>query len=344
MTSLERVLATLGYKEPDRVPLILNFSIYGAKEVNISIKEYLTNPAVVVETQLKMREKYSNDCVTSLYYSSIEHEAFGGTTIFRPDGPPNAGPPIIKSLKDIDQLITPSIEESKPLQKTLTSIAALKKEVGNHVPILGAVISPFSLPIMQMGFDKYLDLLFTNKPYFEKLININQEFCVNWANAQLNAGATAICYVDPVSSPSIITREMYKKTGWEIAKRTLPLIKSSSATHFASGRVFPVIDDLAETGTSMIAPSSSEDIGEVKLKAYPKMAVIGNLNGIEMCRWSVLEAEAAVKNIITKAGKGGGLIISDNHGEIPYQVSEKTLLAICRAVNEWGNYPLNWIK
>ncbi len=56
------------------------------------------------------------------------------------------------------------------------------------------------------------------------------------------------------------------------------------------------------------------------------------------------EAEQAVKDLAQKAGSGGGLILSDNHGEIPLQVKEDTLLAISEAVNRWGRYPLSLDK
>ena len=39
MTSLERVLTALSHKEPDRTPLFLLFSHYGAKEMGMSIRE-----------------------------------------------------------------------------------------------------------------------------------------------------------------------------------------------------------------------------------------------------------------------------------------------------------------
>jgi uroporphyrinogen decarboxylase len=62
-----------------------------------------------------------------------------------------------------------------------------------------------------------------------------------------------------------------------------------------------------------------------------------------MMNWDAKQAEANVKNLIKGAGKSGGLLISDNHGEIPWQVPEEVLLAISESVNKWGNYPLNWI-
>ena len=67
---------------------------------------------------------------------------------------------------------------------------------------------------------------------------------------------------------------------------------------------------------------------------------MGNLNGIEMRRWSPVEAEEKVRQTILDAGAGGGFIVSDNHGEIPWHVPEDTLFAVSSAVRKWGVYPL----
>lgn len=344
MTSLDRVLTALGQKEPDKVPLFLLLTFYGAKELGMSIEKYFSKPEYVVEGQMLMYEKYRNDCIYPFFYASLEIEAFGGNTIFIENGPPNAGRPIIDNFQEISKLKAPNVSQSRPLQKVLEAISSLKSKVQSAVPIIGVVMSPFSLPVMQLGFDRYLDLMHSHKPYFEELMHLNETFCVEWANAQLNAGATAICYFDPVSSPTIVPREKYLETGFQIAQRTLKQINGPAAIHFASGRCLPVIEDIPNTGAALIGVSSQEDIGEVKRKLNGKLSVLGNLNGIEMCRWTEAEAEMAIKNIIRKAARGGGLIISDNHGEIPFQVHEKTLLAIGKAVEKWGTYPLNWIE
>ena len=342
VTSMQRVLTTLGHREPDRVPVFFLFTLHGAKEVGLPIKTYFSDPENVVEGQMKLLAKYRHDCIYTFFYASVEIAAFGGEVIFTDDGPPNSGEPVIKKTGDIKNLAVPDVKNTPCLEKVLTATQRLKERVKDAVPIIGVVMSPFSLPVMQMGFDRYFDLMFEKPDLFAHLMKVNQAFCVEWANAQLAAGATAICYFDPVSSTTITTREMYLKTGFTVAGQTLAKINGPTATHMASGRCLPIIDDIAGTGTAAVGVSCHEDMALIKSACRGKLAVIGNLNGIEMCRWSSEDAENHVKAVIAKAGAGGGFILSDNHGEIPFQVPDDVLMAISEAAHNWGRYPLNW--
>ncbi len=137
----------------------------------------------------------------------------------------------------------------------------------------------------------------------------------------------------------MVTPEQYLAGGYKIAKDTLEKIKGPTATHFASGRCLPIIKDVARTGTAIIGVSVEEDLAELK-QAAGGLSLLGNLNAIEMRRWTQPQAEKKVKEAIARAGAGGGFILSDNHGEIPFQVPDDILLAISEAVRTWGRYPL----
>src|SRR6185369_8382880 len=176
---------------------------------------------------------------------------------------------------------------------------------------------------------------------FRRLMTVNSEFCANWANAQLEAGATAICYFDPVSSPTIIPRNTYLTTGFEVAKATLSRIKGPTATHMASGRCLGILDDLTLTGTAAVGVSVLEELAAVKAACRGKLTVLGNLNGIEMRTWTPEMAAGKVREAIAQAAPGGGFILADSHGEVPWPVSEEVLLAISDAVHTWGRYPID---
>ncbi len=342
-TSLERVLCTLGHKEPDRVPFFLLLTMHGAKELGVSIKEYFSKADNVVEGQLKMRRKYGHDCIYPFFYAPLEVEAWGAEVVYSEDGPPNSGMPVIGKAEDIERLESPNVLTASPTLKVLKAIEMLKAEVKDDAPIIGVVMSPFSLPVMQLGFDRYLELIYEKRPLFDHLMQVNEEFCVSWANAQIEAGATAICYFDPVSSTTIIPKELYADTGLMVAKRTLARINGPTATHLASGKGLPIVDEIASTGTAVIGTSVLDDLADMKKACSGKITILGNLNGVEMRRWPVDEVEAIVKAAIAKAGCGGGFILSDNHGEIPFQVPDEVLMAISDAVRKWGRYPLDWV-
>ncbi len=341
MTSMQRVLTTLGHREPDRVPLFLLATTHGARELGLSIEEYFAKADHVVEGQLRLRAKFGHDCLYSFFYAPLEVEAWGGEVIYAPDGPPNSGAPFIANADIIPTLKVPRVQDTPCLTKVLRATSALKARVGDECPIIGVVMSPFSVPVMQMGFAPYLDLLLERPALAEKLLRLNEEFCVAFANAQLEAGATAICYFDPVSSSSIVPRDLYLRTGFLAAKRTIARIKGATAAHLASGRVLPTLTDIAATGVAVVGTSCLEDLAEVKAACAGKITVLGNLNGIEMRHWSLAETECQVRQAIAKGGPGGGFILSDNHGEIPWQVPEETLLAIAEGARRWGAYPLS---
>lgn len=343
MNSMQRTLTALGQQEPDRVPLFLLTTLHGARELGMSIENYFARAENVIEGQLRLLQKYRGDCLYSFFYASIEIEAWGGSTLYLPDGPPLCGAPVIRSSADIDRIRVPSVMDAAPLARVLEATRGLKARVGDTVPIIGVAISPFSLPVMQMGFDKYIELLYEDPLRFERLMDANIAFCVEWSNAQLAAGATAICYFDPVSSTTNIPRELYLKTGQQVAKRTIARIKGPTATHMASGRCLPIMADIADTGTAVIGVSTLEDLAELKAAANRRMSLLGNLNAIEMRRWTPQQAELEVQRAIAKAGRGGGLLLGENHGEVPWQVSDEVLLAIGDAVERWGRYPLDWV-
>lgn len=344
MTSMQRVLTAMEHREPDRVPLLITTTMHGARALGMTIEEYYSRAENVIEGQTLLHERYHGDFLLPYPYAGIEPEAWGAKTIFLPDGPPQAGRPFLTQPSDIDTMRVPDIGAAAGLQRVLATIRGLKARFGEEVPIVSLAVSPFSLPIMQMGFAAYLDLMHDELERFWHLMEVNEQFTVAWANAQLEAGATAMTYYDPMSSTTNVTREFYLRTGHVIACRVLPQIKAPTLTHFASGRCMDIFDDVVATGTQGIGVGVLEPLGEYKRKAAGRVVLAGNLNGIAMRHWTPEQAEREVKKVIATAARGGGFILCDGHGEIPWQVPEEVLDAVSAAAMRWGTAPMDWIE
>lgn len=345
LTSMARVQRTLSGEEPDRVPWFLLVTLHGARELGLSIRDYFSKPEHVVEGQLRMRARYGHDCLYGFFFAALEAQAFGADVLWFDDGPPNAGRPVASNADAIMRLGPPRVAEQAGLRDVLVALEGMKRAAAGEVPVIGVVMSPFSLPIMQLGFERYLDPLIghgepAHAEAFRHLMRVNEEFCVEWGNAQLAAGADVLVYFDPVASSTITPRALYVETGLPVARRTLARLKGPVATHFASGRCLGVLDDVLQTGTPAIAVGSLESLAEVKAACAGRATVVGNLNGIEMRHWSDADADAAVRSALTQGAPGGRFVLSDQHGEIPFQVPEHVLDAVSEAVRRYGRYPI----
>ena len=340
MNSMQRVLTTLSHREPDRVPYFNLLASYGAKDLGISVRDYFSNAKNVIAGQLSMQKKYGHDCFYAFFYAAIEAEAFGADVVFYESAPPNCGAPPIRNSEQVLKLEPPLIKDRAPLLKVLQTIEGLREMAKGEIPIIGVVISPYSLPVMQLGFARYLDILYFQPEVLARLLKINEEFTVAWANAQIEAGADFICYFDPLASPTMVEREKYLKVGYPVAVRTLSRIKGPTAIHLASGITTPVLNDLAATGAQVLGFSALDDAGQLKARAKGKITLMGNLNGLEMVHWSEREVRQEVEELLKAAAPGGGFILSDNHGEMPPQVPEEVVRALSYTIRESGLYPL----
>jgi uroporphyrinogen decarboxylase len=339
MTSLERVLAALGHREADRVPLLLLLTMHGAAEVGLQLREYLTSPRAIVEGQLRLRARYGHDCLYGFAYAAQEYEAWGGEVRWFDDGPPNSGAPLVCRLEDLRSLRAPRVEDSAALQGSLRVLEGLKEGARGEAPVLSAVLSPASLAVLQVGFEGYLELLLERRDLFDALMVQNEEFCAAWANAQFAAGATALAYFDPVASPTIVSPQLYRETGLQTARRMVARIQGPLVMHLASARVEPVVEDLIGLGPAGVTCGADDSLASLKQRCRGRTAVIGGLNGIVLCRNTPQEAAAAVRGCIDAAAAGGGFLLADQHGEIPFPVTSEVLHAIAGAVREHGRYP-----
>ena len=73
----------------------------------------------------------------------------------------------------------------------------------------------------------------------------HKQFSADWIKLQINAGAHAITYFDPVSSPTIIPVTKYLETGFPIASEIIPLFGAAVAFHLASGRSLSILEILS---------------------------------------------------------------------------------------------------
>ncbi len=314
--------------------------MHGAPACGLSIEEYFSKPELIVEAQLSFQRRFRHDALAGYTFAAREAEAFGQSPIYFTDGPPNAGAPCIQKFTDIDRLRPPRVSDCPGLQNSLAVQRGLKAAVGETIVIIGLALSPFSLPVMQLGFEGYLRLIYEDEPRFLRLMEINATFCVDWVNAQFAAGATTVVFYDPLGSSTMVSDDLYQRLCLPVERDVVARANGPMAAHFAGARALSRVDALAELGFPIVCVSTFEDLSDAKTVCEGKIALCGNLNAITMRNWDIATTEAEVRNALQKGGAGGGFLLTDNHGEIPFQVPLSVLDTIAATVHREGGYPL----
>ena len=342
LTAAARLGAALQHREADRVPFFLPVTMHGARLLGVPLPTYLGSAELAARGQLRLLELLGHDAVTCFLCAAGEVEPFGGEVILYDDGPPNAGEPPLRSAASIERLEPPRPQDSPALRRSLEVARMLRQQLGPDVPILGGAVAPFSLPAMQLGLGRWFDLLQDAPALVDHLLRVNEAFCAAWANALLEAGASAVAMAEPLASPLMVPRASYLERGLPALRRTIAAIRGPVAVSTASAPCAPVALDLAGAGAVGVGISAEDDLAEVKRRLRGRAAVLGNLSGLGMRSWSAADAEREVRAALAAGGPGGGFVLSEHHGEIPLQVPLEVLQAVAEAVRRWGRYPLDW--
>jgi uroporphyrinogen decarboxylase len=339
MTSLERVLATMTHKQPDRVPVFPILLLQGAAELGMGLEQYFSRGTNWAEGQLKLRDKYGHDCVVGVPHIVQDITAFGAKVMYWEKGSPSPGGMVIHSWDDVRKLTVPDPYATPELVETLKAIELLAKEVKGEVPIIGAVIAPFSLPSMLMGTELWMDLLLFEEDVVRNevmghMLEIALEFSANWANAQLAAGADVIVLADGMSSAAVLTRQQFIDFALPTVKAIVPRIKGS-VVHEGVGHLHPMLDLLVDTGILGVILSHLDDLALCKKIVGDKLALIGNLNNIEMLRWSPEQMTQKSRDALAAVSGCSGFVLSAQGPEIPLGVSDEVIHAMVQAPRNW---------
>jgi uroporphyrinogen decarboxylase len=338
-TPIERMLAALGHKESDRIPILPILLQQGSKELGVSLQDYFTNGLMLAEGQERLLEKYGHDGVVGVPHVVEDLLAFGQNLMYFPNGAPVVGGMAISRFHEIDSLEVKDPVEVSELCQTLLAIETLAKRFKGTVPIFGAGIAPFSLPSMFIGTEKWLQLLFDEEElrqqYMAKFLDVAMEFCVKWMNRQLEAGADAVVIADGMASATILLREQFQAWAMPVIKETIQRI-NGPVVYEGVGSLGKFADLLPELGAVAVVLDRTDDLAECKKVLQGKIAIVGNLNNIAMIDWTPEEIEQEVKKACQAARAGGGYILANQGPEIPYDVPDTIIRAFVEAGKKWG--------
>ena len=339
MNSVERIMATIKFQKTDRPPAAPVQLLQGARLLNIGIPEYLQSAKNMAQGQIALVDKYDPDCVFGIPNVTEDVVPFGGDLYYFENGSPTIGKMAWRSWDDMEN---PQIQDPKGIEictRTLNTINLLAKKYKGEKMIVGAVTAPFSLPSLLIGSEKWYELLWEDElirePILKRVLDLTTNFCVKWANYQLQAGADAIVMADGMASATCIMREQFEQLALPNIISTIKAI-DGPVIYEPIGYIQPFIDLMPTTGAVVVVLDCHDDVKTCRDAVHGKMAVMGNLNNIEMIRWTPeYTAEQCAK--ILELSRDGGVILSAQGPEVPWDVPGEVIQVIMDSARNWKN-------
>jgi MtaA/CmuA family methyltransferase len=221
------------------------------------------------------------------------------------------------------------IENSRRMLQRVQSIEAMSAAVGRTHSILGWVEGPFAEYADLRGMQQSLMDLIDSPNLFEKAGQVILQNAIDFAAAQMQAGADMIGIGD--AAASLIGPDLYRRFAMPFERRLIEAVHEAGGyvkLHIC-GNTNAILADMAETGADVIDIDWMVPLDKAREKVGPDMVLCGNVDpsGVLM---------QGTPDQITRAAqdclrKGGGRFILMPGCEVPQKTPIENIRAFCEA-------------
>jgi uroporphyrinogen decarboxylase len=343
MTSLERCMAALKGKIPDRVPVIPQCFMFACETAGFKIGQINKNGKLMAQSHIISQEKYGYDgCVIDIDDASLA-EACGAKVLFREDDVAvvDEHNPLLKNLRDIDNLKLPDPYNSARLPEWLEATRVLKEKIGDHIFIMGrADQGPFDLICLLRGTEKFMmDLIEEDENVIHHALDWCREANLRFSKAQKDAGAHVTSIGDAYASPNLISPDQYRQFALNPEIKLTKQVQDYGipfSIHIC-GNTTSIIADMVKTGAKILELDWQTDLKVAKAAVGNKAVIMGNINPSDPLVFGTPEQVDAASKKIIEDTKGTMLYLSSGCA-MGRNTKHENMIAMVEAPKKYGTY------
>ena len=252
LTPLERMRRRLNGEEVDRVP---NFNIimaFGAHYIGAQLSSYFLDYRTLVRSNLAMLAEFELDLVQVISDPYREAFDFGTPVAFPEDGLPMRTQPLLLNPNDLRELRPPDPASGRRMSDRLEAIRTLREQVSDQVTVMGWVEGALAEANILRGDSALMTDLYDRPDWVRELLEICTEVEIDFARAQIEAGANLIGLGDAIAST--VSPRMYKNFVLPYEQRVFSAIHEMGALarlHIC-GDTHKIVPLMAESGADII--------------------------------------------------------------------------------------------
>jgi len=330
LTGYDRFHAVLRGDPVDVLPRMPILMAFKARFAGVDYKSFATDFRVKADSNIRCAEHFCYDVVDVMSDPYCETEGFGGEIEYPPDDVPRCPNPPLASSKDLDRLRKPDPSSSTRMANTVDTVRAYKESVHRQYSIHGWVEGPAAEAADLRGVQPFLMDLLLDPQWCAELMDICTEVAIEFARAQIEAGADVIGVGDSICSQ--LPPDVYSELIAPRQHRLFAAIKSSGAfvrLHIC-GDITHLIPYIKELDVDILDVDHLTDIGVVRETMGSDIVLAGNLDPVDdLLHGKPLEIRSKVAEIYRLIGNP---MIVTAGCEIPRDTPHENLRALCEPI------------
>lgn len=340
MTSRQRFLAAAACQPLDRPPIWVMRQAgrylpeYRALKAKSSFLEMVRTPELAAEVTLQPLRRFALDAAIIFSDILVIPEALGQGYKFRDEGG-IAMEWRLENRAQLDRLQVDGV--ATRLDYMAQSLARVKTELKGEKALLGFGGSPWTLATYMVeggsseDFSRIKELFFTDRAFFDALMEKLTAAVIEFFHMQIRAGADAIQIFD--SWGGIIAGQDYEAASLRWMRQIISAMpKDFPVILYAKGCPMQ-LTDMAFSGAKVLGVDWTVDLGVVRRLVPDNVALQGNLDPVLMNTTPEIVRREASRLLETMRGANGH-IFNLGHGIMP-QAKVECMEALVETVTQW---------
>jgi len=331
MNGYQRINSVLKGEWPDQRPVMLHNFMLAAKEANLTMKQYYSNPKNAASAHIQAIEKYKLDGVLWDIDTAVLASAVGVPVDLPENEPARVHVGCLERLEDVENIEMPDISKNERVQVAVQGLKILHEYFGDEIYLRGnADQAPFSLASMMRTPSEWMLDLIINPEMAHKLLQKCTRVVKDFIKLMADSGAHMISNGDSPAGPEMISPDLYMEFAFPYEKEIVEYSHSLNLPYMLHicGNTELILDNMKNLGLEAIELDYKTDLQKIYDKYHQHITLSGTIDPSGVIGLGTKEMVEQKTIELLKIYKNSPRLIVNSGCAIPPMAPEENIRAL----------------
>ena len=300
-----------------------------------SVEDLVSVPGSQFKAIMALNDRYRTPVLITAIDTTVEAEAYGCEVKIPASEEPSVVGRLVTGSTDLAALADPVPGDART-RVPLETAWRLTAEVGEAVPVLGAMVGPFALASRLFGRAEAVAATSTEPETIEALLDIVTGFLCRYALEFRETGAWGILVAEAAAGD--LSPESVARFSSPFVKRIVKAVETPDfAVILHGGRASAGhLGPLLEAGASFFHLGPAADMAAALALVAPEIVLAGNLDPAQVFQRGTAQAAGEATRALLESTRPYQNFVISSGGDIPSGSPLANLNAFFRAVAEFN--------